>query len=121
MANGERMKSSLNLLVLRCRNIDVSKIFYEKLGFLFEEERHGKGPRHFAAEMNEIVFELYPLAEGETVDRSRLGFTMEVPDLAQLLQTKEIDVVSSYNFNNRLVFVVQDPDARKIELCQGQP
>jgi len=114
------MEVSLNLLVLRCKSIEKSKEFYEKLGVSFKQEQHGGGPVHYAAEFGGIVFELYPLLPEEIVDRSRLGFSLMIDDVSKFLRSVDIEIVSSYEFNNKLVLVVQDPDVRKIELCQAQ-
>ena len=51
----------LNLLVIRCRDLEASRIFYESLGATFSLEKHGAGPEHYAGELEGLVFELYPL------------------------------------------------------------
>lgn len=42
---------SLNLVVLRSRDIDRAAEFYRCLGLEFTRHRHGIGPKHFAAEV----------------------------------------------------------------------
>jgi hypothetical protein len=37
------MKLAVNLLVLRCKDIEVTRRFYEQLGLAIVEEKHGKG------------------------------------------------------------------------------
>ncbi|QDU14357.1 Glyoxalase-like domain protein [Gimesia maris] len=116
------MDQKLNLLVLRCRDIEVSRVFYEHFGIVFEREQHGSGPVHYAAVFEGMVFELYPLKEGESADRSRLGFAVNLEtDLRESLDAAGIEIVSSYEFDGRLIFVVQDPDGRKVELIQSEP
>lgn len=51
---------NLNLLVLRCRDIDHSRKFHEGLGLDFLEENHGTGPKRFSCNIVEMVLELYP-------------------------------------------------------------
>ena len=102
----------LNLLVLRCKNIKITKNFYEKLGLKFIKEQHGKGAVHYATYVGEVVLELYPLKEGFEIEQSRLGFTVE----KNFLDHMKNDVISTYEFNGQKVFVVQDPDGRKVEL-----
>lgn len=52
----------LNLVVLRVPDLEEARTFYEScFGFVFQEHRHGNGPRHYAAEDSALVFELYPL------------------------------------------------------------
>jgi len=113
------MDQKLNLLVLRCRDIEVSREFYEQLGFEFEREQHGPGPVHYAAVFEGMVFELYPLKEGEPADRSRLGFAVNLEtDLRESLDDAGIVIVSHYEVDQELVFVVEDPDGRKVEVRQ---
>jgi len=115
------MDLKLNLLVLRCREIDASKSFYEQLGIEFQKEKHGSDPEHYAVVFDDTVFELYPLKEGEPVDRSRLGFAVNLEtDLKECLDAASIEILSQYEVGDRLVFVVQDPDGRKVELCQSE-
>ena len=58
---------SLNLLVLRCANIERSKSFYELFGLAFNKEQHGNGPLHYSSSDERGVFEIYPL-EGASAD-----------------------------------------------------
>ncbi|WP_339736311.1 VOC family protein [uncultured Gimesia sp.] len=111
------MEIELNLLVLRCRDLETCKIFYEQLGFSFLREQHKSGPIHYAAELGELVFELYPLKLGAAVDQTRLGFRLSVEgSLDALLDRVKIDIISRYEFQQRRILVVQDPDGRKVEL-----
>jgi len=109
-------KMKLNLLVLRCKNIQLTKAFYEKLGLIFVQEQHGKGAVHYATYVDEMVLELYPLKEGFEIEQSRLGFSVA----KDFIENMQDDVVSQYEFNGQKVFVVQDPDGRKIELVEGK-
>ena len=61
---GANMKLAVNLLVLRCKDIEVTRRFYEQLGLSFVEEKHGTRPQHYAWESGGFVLELYPAAEG---------------------------------------------------------
>ncbi len=106
----------LNLLVLRCKNIEISKNFYEKLGLKFIQEQHGKGVVHYSTYVGQMVMELYPLKDGYNIENSRLGFTLEVEDIYSYLNKVSIEIVSEYEFDNECIVVVIDPDGRKIEL-----
>lgn len=65
----------LNLVVLRSVDIDRAAQFYQGLGLEFTKHRHGKGPEHCAAEMEGLVFEIYPRsADGESSAGTRIGF-----------------------------------------------
>lgn len=115
------MDQKLNLLVLRCRDIDVSRGFYEQLGLVFEREQHGSGPVHYAAVFAGMVFELYSLKEGEPADRSRLGFAVNLEtDLRESLDDAGMAIVSQYEVDQEPVFVVEDPDGRKVEVRQSE-
>ena len=116
------MEVKLNLLVLRCKNINDSRAFYEKLGMSFQQEKHGSGPTHYSVVLGDLVLELYPLNGKNSPGNSRLGFSLPCDgDLRVMLDREGIKVVPSYKFNQRLVLVVQDPDERKVEVCQIQP
>jgi catechol 2,3-dioxygenase-like lactoylglutathione lyase family enzyme len=107
---------TLNLLVLRCRDIKASRHFYESLGMRFSRHAHGSGPEHFAHEDERGVFELYPAAEGPP-DRTGLGFG-----------SSDLDATFSYmcacGYDPQPVrvnswgrtFVVRDPDGRRVEI-----
>ncbi len=104
----------INLLVLRCKNLEASREFYEMLGFQFVEERHGKGPLHFASQDAGFVFELYPLLPHEAAGTTRLGFT--ISGLEQVLS--QVAVEDRHGFGGKQVHIVRDPDGRKVELSQ---
>jgi len=83
----------LSLLVIRCQDLEISHLFYANLGFKFKEEKHGDGPRHYAAEADGFVFELYPTNEW-VCDNLRLGFSSDKVEKG----------------------IYTDPDGRKIEI-----
>jgi hypothetical protein len=103
---------NLNLLVLRCKDIDKSREFYEKLSFCFIEEQHGKGPIHYSTMIGSLVLELYPLGKSN-IDNVRLGFTI---DNKKILENENIEIVSEYSFNDVMTYIVVDPDGRKVEI-----
>lgn len=73
----------LNLIVLRSSDKDRASDFYSKLGLLLTEHRHGKGSEHDAASFGGTVFELYPLGNGPSTVRVRIGF--EVRQVEQIV------------------------------------
>ena len=112
------MSPSLNLLVLRCTDIEVTAKFYRLLGFDFSQHQHGKGPKHFANEANGFVLELYPATDGRA-DNAALGFATD--DLeATRQQLAEAGFVPSEIRDEPWgrVCVVRDPDFRRVELKQ---
>jgi lactoylglutathione lyase len=115
------MKLSLNLLVLRFKDIDATRRFYERLGLAFVQEKHGAGPEHYASEQDGFVLELYPTAEGQMPDAVRIGFS--TPFLADLSGDLRHDVdvkilKQPYTAGDRLVILLEDPDGRKVEVSQ---
>jgi len=121
VSNGANMKLAVNLLVLRCKDVEVTRRFYEQLGLAFVEEKHGAGPQHYAWESDGFVLELYPAAEGQAPDNVRIGFsTPLLADLAgSLRHNSDVNVVKQpYATPDRLVMLLQDPDGRKVDVSQ---
>lgn len=109
----------LNLLVLRCRDIDATRAFYERLGLTFTHHSHDGGPEHVAHEDEHGVIELYPVADGAAPDSAGLGF--DSPDLeeaaAKLVQAgTQPGAVTDRPWGR--TFVVRDPDGRRVEVKQ---
>jgi lactoylglutathione lyase len=115
---------SLTLLVLKTRQVEQLRAFYQTLGVALVEERHGKGPVHFAGRAGAVVIEVYPLPDdGSPVDSStRLGFTVEnVADVVRALEGFGTKIVTppketAWGFQA----VVKDPDGRSVELTQAR-
>jgi lactoylglutathione lyase len=124
---------SLTLLVLKTRQVEQLRAFYETLGVDLVEEQHGKGPVHFVGRAGAVVIEVYPLPdEGSLVDSStrlgfarvdsstRLGFAVEnVAEVIRVLEETGTKIVTppketAWGFQA----VVKDPDGRSVELTQ---
>lgn len=111
------MAAQLNLLVLRCRDLEACKRFYEQLGFEFQQEQHRTGPVHYAAQLEGMVFELYPLSEGAELELTRLGFQLSFEgDLRESLDRAGIGICNVLKHAESFVYVVQDPEGRKVVL-----
>lgn len=113
----------LNLLVLRVPDMERGAAFYSLLGLEFTKHSHGKGPEHFAAEMEGMVFELYPLASEEASTRHvRLGFAVADPaSTLAALEAQGAKVVSALKdspWGPRAV--LDDPFGHRIELTKSQ-
>lgn len=77
--------SRLNLIVIRSVNPSRTVTFYKTLGMTFQEEQHGSGPVHWAADLDGIVLEIYPAKSTDEVDATtRLGF--DVNDAVSVLE-----------------------------------
>jgi len=115
----------LNLIVLRALDIDKTRIFYEALGFAFNEEKHGKGPLHYSCTVNEMVLEIYPikpekLEEYRGIGPLMFGFNCEAIDKV-LGNLKKVGITilarpRETTFGKQIV--IQDPDGRNIELTE---
>ena len=109
---------SLNLLVLRCANIERSKSFYEIFGMAFQKEQHGNGPAHYACQDERGVFEIYPTESGAP-DQTGLGFlTGDLDGLHMLLRRNQFAPREIRDTELGRMFVVRDPDGRRIEVKQ---
>lgn len=110
----------INLIVIRTDKPKELSKFYAQLGMTFEYHQHGKGAWHYSTELEEIVFEIYPLLKNQEVsDKSlRLGFTVEkLDELIFDLKKDSIEIVREPKESEWGYFaIVKDLDGRKIEL-----
>ncbi|OJJ19395.1 hypothetical protein BKI52_21540 [marine bacterium AO1-C] len=112
----------LNLLVIWSQEITTLVKFYNLLGVQLQQEQHGKGPIHYAAQLSETnVFEIYPATSAEKVTRNiRLGFQVEQLDIVLNTLIEAGFVVhqpakkSTWGYRA----VILDPEGRKIELVE---
>lgn len=113
----------LNLVVLRCSDLERAAAFYECLGLSFVKHQHGSGPEHLSCELGQTVFELYPAAsDGTTSSNARVGF--EVDAVAAAIQLAEANhpncIVSPAKPSPwGLRAVLSDPDGHRVELVQA--
>jgi lactoylglutathione lyase len=109
-------------LALRCKDVEITRRFYEHLGIVFTKERHGTGPEHYAWENSGFVLELYPVKDDQLPDNVRLGFsTPLLADLSgKIRHSSEVTVLKPpYATADRLIMLLQDPDGRKVEVSQA--
>ena len=111
---------ALSLIVIRVADIDRSAAFYSALGFTFEREQHGSGPKHYSTMANNIVFELYPASGRFPVTTLRMGFFVSSIDaVLQVWRQSDCKVLSEPKDSPwGLHAVVADPDGHRIELTQ---
>lgn len=73
------MKAELDVVVLRCGDLDATVAFYRALGLEFAEEQHGRGPRHFSTQLGTAVVELYPATDRFPADKATIGIVRDGP------------------------------------------
>ena len=110
---------SLNLLVLRCRDLEASRTFYESFGFRFTKHAHGSGPEHYAHEDERGVLELYPATVANGSDMTGLGFACaDLEGLRESMTAFSPGPIRDNPWGRS--FVVRDPDDRRVEVTQQQ-
>jgi lactoylglutathione lyase len=68
----------LTLIVIRSADIDRAVQIYQAIGLRFSKHAHGTGSQHYCSENGTVVFEIYPLTEGQTpTTETRLGWSVE--------------------------------------------
>ncbi len=111
-------QAALNLIVIRVKDLERSRGFYETLGINFFYEQHGNGEKHLSAMLEQIVFEIYPSSNNIDISQIRLGFRVSSVDKTiEALQAIETVIVSppkDSQWGRRAVIL--DPDGYKVEL-----
>jgi len=109
----------LKLLVIRTNQMEVLVKFYQLFGLEFEYHQHNNSPFHFAANIGEMVFEIYPLAKNQLVadNNLRLGFSIDnFEEFIDTLTKNECKFTSPTQTDFGFLTIVTDPDGRKIEV-----
>ena len=111
-----------NLVVIRSSNPEESVRFYSMMGLDFSKHRHGNGKEHFASEVGQVTFEIYPQkTTTESTIKTRLGFNVvDVNSLAMRLCDEGFSIIMKpKNSEWGIRAVVADPDGHKVELTQS--
>lgn len=112
----------LNLVVIRARDAIGLARFYSLLGLEFAEEKHGRGPVHFACDLGGFVFEIYPRSDSQPdTSATRVGF--QVPSLSAAMKalsaltgSRVLRQPESTKWGRRAVIV--DPEGHRVELLE---
>jgi predicted enzyme related to lactoylglutathione lyase len=111
----------LNLLILRSAIPEELAAFYTTLGLSFLYHRHGTGPNHYSAEMDDFVLEIYPLSKSQTRPDPfvRLGFSVANLDnlFKKVPQERILHAPKKSEWGYRCV--IKDPEDRRIELTEA--
>lgn len=107
----------VNLIVLKTARLDDLATFYSLLGIKFEKHQHKTGPIHYAAELGQVVFEIYPLPKGSLafIDSLRLGFTVNNLDetVKRIRDLGGTMVKEPHQTEWGLMTIIEDLDGRK--------
>ena len=101
----------VNLVVIRCADIERAATFYRALGLVLTRESHG-GPVHYSSQLGDCVFELYPLKPGASSTGVRLGFV--VSDVNSILAAVVLHGGKIIESGARVV--IEDVEGHRIEL-----
>ncbi|CAM1357758.1 VOC family protein [Tenacibaculum xiamenense] len=113
----------VNLIVIRSDKPKELSSFYTMLGLTFRFHQHGNGPWHYATEIGNIVFEIYPLLKTQLAPdiSTRLGFVVNnLESTIEKLKASNITVLQEPKESEFGYFaVIKDLDWRKIELKEN--
>jgi len=102
----------LDLLVLRCADLELTARFYSALGLDLVAEQHGNGPKHYSARVGETLLEFYPA--GSVSGPLRLGFVVDDP----LASAEAALAVAGRRLTSAAAeAVLLDPDGNRIHLA----
>jgi lactoylglutathione lyase len=80
----QQVACALEYIVLRCRDLERARAFYEAVGLHPVREKHGQGAEHYACAIGGAVVERYPLSQKPT-SGVRLG--LRVPSVAAAVES----------------------------------
>lgn len=104
---------NLKYLVIKCNDLEKSKVFYEAIGFHPIKEKHGSGVEHYSFAINDFVLELYPSnkrVEGNLI----LGLEIKI-SLEEIMQRlKSISCQQELSKSKDGKISINDPDGNKI-------
>ena len=117
-------RSFAPVLVLYAKDIIKTVAFYETLGIVFRDEKHGDGPLHAAADFGGFVLEVYPKPPSRKESGTpgeRLVFRIDdVEGMIELLTFVGHPVTRSKPSAQGPTILTRDPDGREILLIRSQ-
>jgi predicted enzyme related to lactoylglutathione lyase len=110
----------LRLLVVKTRQVDRARLFYQAFGIHLIEERHGGGPVHYAGQAGVTTIEVYPWSEGGPAPDASVRLGFDVTDLDRVVESLR-GLGTPVIMEPRMTpwgyrAVVRDPDGRAVEL-----
>ena len=113
---------SLNLVVIRSRDVERAVRFYTQLGLRFLKQQHDGGPEHYSTKIGNTVFEIYPLnRQGASSPGVRLGFVVNsLSDVLKEMKDDGVNVISQPGKREwGYSCLVEDFDGHRIELTES--
>lgn len=112
------MMATVSYLVMRTKDADKLKIFYETIGLSFVKEQHGEGPWHYSCMLGNFVLEIYPATDA--ISKDMLGFKVDnLESRLQELQKIGAQVKTRLSQKtHKKKAVVYDYDGRIVELIE---
>jgi lactoylglutathione lyase len=113
---------SLNLVVIRSRDIESAVRFYSQLGLRFHRQQHDGGPEHYSTQIGNTVFEIYPLSrQGASTIGVRLGFVVDsLRDVLNKMRDIGVNVISRPEKGEwGYSCLVEDFDGHKVEVTDA--
>jgi catechol 2,3-dioxygenase-like lactoylglutathione lyase family enzyme len=104
----------IELIVLRCADVERAVQFYSALGLTFAREQHDNGPVHYAAELGSVVLELYP-STGSSSGGLRLGLQLGT-DVGSVHRALAVGGRLVRLSEHERHATVRDPDGHTLEL-----
>jgi lactoylglutathione lyase len=113
-------------VVLFAADPTATAAFYRALELVLEDEQHGEGPIHFAAELGSVHFAIYPAqAPGRAPERRTGGNVFPgfyVESLERAVSALKEGGAPILTEHERMEWgcrvVAQDPDGRAVEINQ---
>jgi lactoylglutathione lyase len=111
-------------LVLFTSDVEAAARFYRAIGVPLEDEDHGEGPVHFAAEIGGVHFALYPAyVSGRAPERRSGGssfpgvYVESLDDALREVQALDAPILTGHEVMPwGCRFVAEDPDGRAVEV-----
>ncbi len=107
----------IKLIVIRTAEPQKLAEFYSLFGLTFNYHKHGISPYHYSADIDGLIFEIYPLAKNQSEVETHLRLGFEIDNFEETLATLMSQGLSEPKQTDfGVIAIVTDPDGRKIEL-----
>jgi len=114
----------INLIVIKTSRPEELSKQYELLGLKFNFHKHTVGPYHYAAKLDNLTFEIYPLPKSktETDNTTRLGFEIVGLDkITSDIKASNWKIISAPVLSEwGYTAIIEDLDGRKVELKEKE-